>query len=274
MTAATLKLDGGSVDEALGLVERHTMIVGASRGLGEAVARALGAMPGARLSLCARSYNRLTGLTMEIGTERSAAISMDVCDLASIQAGVRSAAAAFGPPQGLVITVGSHKMTPVHDTSEAAVARFESVLRTTLIGPWQVAQQAAAQMASGGSIVFVGNIRAERGMAGRHAHAAAKHGLVALAKGMAAELGPRGVRVNVVVPGHMNTELGVSLLEQRATRSGAPLQTVLERAGRTTALRRMLEPGDVAAVVQFLLSPASAGVTGEAIEVSCGATVG
>lgn len=139
MTASTLKLGGGVVDEALGLIERHTVIVGASRGLGETVARTLGAQPGARISLCARSYNRLMGLSMELGADRTAAISMDVCDPESIVNGIHRANDTFGPPQGLVVTVGSHKMTPLHDTTEAAAARFESVLRTTLIGPWQVA---------------------------------------------------------------------------------------------------------------------------------------
>ncbi len=271
---ATLKLDGPSLDEQLGLVERHTLIVGASRGLGEEVARLLGSMPGARLSLAARSYNKLVGLTVELGHDRCVALTMDVGNEDSIVDGVQRAIDSFGPPQSLVITAGTHKATPVADNSAAARARFESVLRVNLMGPWWVAQQVANVMAPGGSIVFVGNARSSRGMATRHAHAAAKMGLVALARGMAAELGQRGIRVNIVEPGIVDTDLGRALLQERAARTGRPFDEVFDRAARTNALRRVTTAHDVAEVVKFLLSPASAGVTGETIEVSSGMSVG
>ena len=271
---ATMKLDGSSLDEQLGLVERHTMVVGASRGIGEQVALLLGSMPGARLSVAARSYNRLVGLTVELGADRCVALTMDVGNEDSIIEGVQRAIETFGPPQGLVITAGTHKPTPVLETSAAGRARFESVLRVNLMGPWWVAQQVAAQMAPGGSIVFIGNARSSRGITLRHAHAAAKAGLVALARGMAAELGARGIRVNIVEPGIIDTDLGRALLQERAARTNRPFEEVFDRAARNNAMRRVTTAADVAEVVRFLLSPASGGITGETIEVSSGMTIG
>lgn len=274
MVSSTLRIPGDSVAQAVADAmkgtRRHVMIVGASRGIGESLARQLGTEPETMLTLASRSYNRLTGLRMDIGSDRVHATRLDLSDDESIDECVASALDHHGPPDALVITAGSHRMTQLSDTSVKGQDSFLAVMRVNLMGPWFLAQQMATHMPANGSIVFFGNGGARTGMPGRHAHAAAKTGLVALTRGMARELGARNIRVNIVEPGLVDTELGRSLIGQRAGASKLPVEELTRRMVRPQMLRRLVRPDEVAEYVRFLIGPGGTAVTGQIIDVSCG----
>lgn len=270
MVAGTLKISADSIKQAAEGMDRHVMIVGASRGVGEVTARLLGENLSCRLTLAARSYNRLIGLCMDLGNERAKAIRCDLSDEGSIDDCVISAVEHFGAPDALIITAGSHAVTPFSDASVKAQERFEAVLKVNLTGPYFMAQQVAARMGKGGAIIFLGNGRASGGLPGRHAHAAAKAGLVALARGMAKELGSRGIRVNVLEPGRIDTELGRSLVGQRAQAAGIPVEQMAKRLLASQPLRRMVQPEEVAQYLRFLIEPTGSAITGQVIDISCG----
>lgn len=272
MVASTLKLDAGEASKVLSALKQHVVIVGASRGIGEAVAHRLAGNPMTRLTVASRRYNALTGLKMDLGAHRAHAVSLDLRDDTSIDTAVRSAVEMFGPPTGLVITAGSHKPTPLSDLGHKGRDRLQEVVRVNLTGPYIVAQLVADHMTDGGSIVFVGNQQAAKGMPGRHGHAASKHGLVAIARGMARELGPTGIRVNVVLPDVIDNELGATLIAETAQKSGQPVERIKKRFSATSAMRVMTKPDDIAEVIRFLLGPESAAITGQAIDVSSGST--
>jgi len=263
-------MPGESLVQATEGLERHVMIVGASRGIGEALARLLGGEPKTRLTLASRSYNRLTGLRMDIGNERVHATRCDLGNDESIDDCVASTLDHFGAPDALVITSGSHRMTQLSDTSVKGQDRFMAVLRINMLGPYFLAQQLAAHMSPRSSIVFFGNGKARQGMPGRHAHAAAKNGLVAITRGMARELGKDGKRVNIIEPGLTDTDLGRSLVGQRANASGVAVDETTRRMVRPQMLRRMVKPQEVAEYVRFVIGPGGAAITGQVLDVSCG----
>jgi len=112
----------------------------------------------------------------------------------------------------------------------------------------------------GGSVVLVSSVVAARGSPGLAVYAATKGGLEAFGRSLARELGPRGIRVNAVAPGFLETELSATLGE--ADRA---------RIARRTALGRLGTPADVVGAVTFLTSPASAFITGQVLAVDGGA---
>ena len=272
MVASTLKIDAGDASKILAQLNQHVMIVGASRGIGEALAHRLSGATGMKLTLASRRYNALNGLKMALGSSRVHTVQLDLRDNDSIDEAVRSAVELNGPPTGLVITAGSHKPTRLEDFAHKGRERFDEVVRVNMTGAYIVAQLVADHMSNGGSIVFLGNRQAEKGMPGRHAHAASKHGLVALARGMARELGPSGVRVNVVMPDVVDNELGSTLLAETAQRTGQPVERIQKRFKATSALRKLTTPDEIAEVIRFLLGPDSGVITGQAIDVSSGST--
>ena len=88
---------------------------------------------------------------------------------------------------------------------------------------------------------------------------------------MARELGAQGVRVNMVMPDVMKTQLGNTLIAEQANRAGVAVDRVQKRLKNTHSLRRLAKPDEVTDVIDFLLSPDSAVITGQAIDVTCGA---
>jgi NAD(P)-dependent dehydrogenase (short-subunit alcohol dehydrogenase family) len=116
----------------------------------------------------------------------------------------------------------------------------------------------------GGSAILVSSIAALRASAGLGAYGISKAAVAALARQLAAEWGPQGVRVNALAPGLIRTEFSRALWEDPER---------LRRAEERTPLRRLGEPADIAGVALFLAAPASAYLTGQAIVVDGGETV-
>jgi 3-hydroxybutyrate dehydrogenase len=268
----TVRLPQNQLLAALQSRPRHVFVSGASRGIGEAVARFLG-QDGARLTLAARSYNRLLGVAMDLGTERAHAVRLDLADERSVDDAVVAAESRFGPIDVLICNAGVHADTPVDDVSAEARARFRAVIEVNLIGTWQLAQLAAQHMPNGGRVVFIGSVLGRVGAAHAAAYVASKHALLGLVRVMAEELAPRGIRVNAVNPGWVDTQMARESLARIAAKTGQTLaQVTAEMLGRQP-IRRMAKPEEVAAYVQFLVGPGGEAVTGQGIDLSCGAVM-
>lgn len=180
----------------------HTWVVtGASRGIGRAIAeRALGL--GHRVALLARSEQ---ALDLPDGTaERALPLQVDVSDAESVAAGVAAVVAAFGPIDVLVNNAGVHRGGRVDRLS---LDDWDDVLATNLTGPLLVTRAALPHMAEGSSVVNVGAVVGFRGFPGDSPYGAAKAGLAGLTAVLAVELADRGIRVNLVVPGFVETEM-------------------------------------------------------------------
>jgi NAD(P)-dependent dehydrogenase (short-subunit alcohol dehydrogenase family) len=240
------------------LLGRTALVTGASRGIGAAIARHLAAA-GARVALTARRPEALEAVAGEL-PHAPLVLPGDLSDAASAQAVLAAATDGLGALDILVNNAGAFLLAP----SDAIDADGLDALHALNVrAPLLLAGAAAAGMAAagGGAIVNVSSAVGAVGTAPTSAYAATKGALDAATRALAAEWGPRGVRVNSVSPGITRTDLNVAI-------HGDP-----ERLGffeQQVPLRRIGEPADIAATVVFLASDAAAYVTGQALVVDGG----
>ncbi len=237
------------------------LVTGAARRVGAEIARLLHA-GGARVILhCRSSVTQADCLADALNAQRPDSAAVATADLSSPAATAllaREALARFGRVDGLVNNASSFFATPVGSMDEGA---WQDLLGSNLKGPLFLSQALApALRESGGAIVNITDIHAERPLAGYGLYCAAKAGLLAATRSLAIELAPR-VRVNAVAPG------AIVWPEDDTDFPAEARAAVIEH----TLLKRMGQPGDIARTVQFLLFDAPY-ITGQVINVDGGRT--
>ena len=195
---------------------------------------------------------------MEALGRRASVHAADVADEAQAGAMVEAAEEALGPLDAVVLNAG---ITRDGLAVRMSAEDWSAVIDTNLSGAFYTARPALRGMLRrrAGSIVAVSSIVGLTGNAGQANYAAAKAGMIGLARALAREAGPRGVRVNAVAPGYVSTDMTAGLSDDQ--RAALLAQTPLGRLG---------EPEDVAAAVAFLCSPAAAFITGAVLSVDGG----
>lgn len=234
-------------------------MTGASRGIGEAVARRLAA-EGALVIAAARSVDALEELVAGIGESggRAVALRLDLSDAASIESAAKSSIETHGRVDVLVNNAGVTEDNLVLRMSREA---WDRVLATNLTGVFLLTQAVIRSMIRKrfGRIVNVTSIVGLMGNAGQANYAASKAGLVGLTKSIARELASRNVTCNAVAPGLIRTAMTEGITDQ--AREALSSQIPLGRLGT---------PEDVASAVAFLASEEAAYVTGHVLNVSGG----
>lgn len=238
---------------------RVAMITGASRGIGRACAFALAAA-GARVVLAARDREKLEQAAAEIRATGATAhvVEIDLSSHESIKTAFATAAAEAGPIEILVNNAGITK-----DGLAVRMKRedWDVVLQTNLTGSFLCTQQVLQPMmrARWGRIINISSVVGESGNAGQVNYSASKAGLIGVTKSLAQELGSRGVTVNAVAPGFVETDM-----------TGVLTEEVKEKLLSNIPLRRMGQSADVAAAVRFLASDEAGYITGHVLDVNGG----
>ena len=242
---------------------RIALVTGASQGIGRACALEL-ARAGATVALAARNEARLSETAAEIvasgGT--AAVFALDVASEDSIKAGAKAVLEKFGKVEILVNNAGI--------TRDGLVLRmkrpdWDDVLSTNLTGAFLLTQALLSQMLRNrwGRIVNITSVVGETGQAGQVNYAASKAGLIGMTRSLAREVGSRGITVNAVAPGYIET----------------PMTAVLDAKQRDAMLAQIPlgRPGtdaEVAQCVAFLASDAAAYITGHVLDVNGGMFMG
>ena len=160
------------------------------------------------------------------------------------------------------------------DLVETPIEEIRRILEVNLLGTILVARAVAgAWLAAGriGSIVNIGSLFGQQGVAGGVAYGASKGGVATATQALAAELGPHGIRVNMISPGNMATEMHWDDLRARAASSGTSFESLVDEVRRTIPLGRHGTGDDIAGAVAWLASEDAAYVTGQTIGVNGGA---
>ena len=237
------------------LAGRRLLVVGGAAGIGRATVLQAAA-EGAQVAVIDR--NDWAGAAAPGPVLRA-----DVCDTAALDAAVASAAAALGGLDGLVYCAGIDLMASLAETDDAA---WQRVLDVDLTGAMRSCRAALRHFpASGGTMVLVASAAGLSPLPARSAYCAAKAGLVMFAKSLALELAGRGIRVNAVCPGAVDTALFRTSWED-VPDPAATLAAIRERY----ALRRVAAPDEIAAAILFLTTAAASYVTGAALAVDGG----
>src|SRR3954451_7107685 len=230
------------------LTGRSALVTGASGGIGAAIARALHAQ-GAKVALSGTRREALEALAAELG-DRAAVCPPDLRDPAAADALIAAAEAATGP---LHILVNNAGMTRDGLAMRMKDEDWQTVLDVALAAPFRLARAALRGMLRrrAGRIIGIGSVVGATGNPGQANYAAAKAGLVGMSKALAQEVGSRGITVNVIAPGFVETAMTDALpAEQKTKLTGA------------IPLGRMGQPADIAAAVLYLASDEANWVTG------------
>jgi NAD(P)-dependent dehydrogenase (short-subunit alcohol dehydrogenase family) len=249
----------------------HAVIVGAGGAIGRATCRVF-AEAGASLwalDLDERAASEaVAGLP---GGHQSRAVNVSdavaIAELAVEICRERSVDSVVYAP-GLVFTA---------DVATTEWASYRQLMAVNLDGAFYCAQAFVRPMLAAkraGSFVFISSMAGKRGEAGASAYCASKFGLIGMVESFAAETAASGIRVNAVCPGNVDSPMLRKVVVDIATREGREAETVWHEMAEVAAAKRLVSPGEVAAVCLWLCSSAASAVTGEAINVDAGALSG
>jgi 3-oxoacyl-[acyl-carrier protein] reductase len=241
----------------LGLAGRAYLVTGASRGLGLAAATALRA-EGAEVLLASRDDAAVQRAAAGL---QATALAADLADPDAAAALVREAMLTYGRLDGAVISVGGPPAGPALGLTDV---QWTSAFESVFLGAVRVCREVVAALPpKGGSIVLVLSTSVKSPLDGLAASNGLRPGLAMLAKTMADELGPQGVRVNALLPGRVETD--------RVRQLDGDDPQVRAAAEQRIPLRRYGTPEEFGRVAAFLLSPAASYVSGAMVPVDGGA---
>ncbi|MCX2561266.1 SDR family oxidoreductase [Acetobacter farinalis] len=240
------------------MTNRAALVTGGSRGIGASIAEAL-AKDGFDVALTyARNAEaaEATAATVRAHGRKALTIQADGTTIEGNQAGIAATVKEFGRIDTLVCNAGLYPYGPI---DEMSVAQIEEVLNLNLRAVMVETMEAAKHMKDGGRLIFIGSAFGARApFPGISLYAATKAALRGFAKGVARDLGPKGITANVVEPGPIDTDLNP------ATGDSAKLISSFVATGAYGTVQ------DIASMVSFLASPQAGYITGAALPVDGG----
>jgi NAD(P)-dependent dehydrogenase (short-subunit alcohol dehydrogenase family) len=252
---------------------RRAVVTGGGRGIGRAVALRL-AGSGAAVAVSARTRADVEAVAAELGAlgAKSVALVADVARPDDVEAMFRAARAALGGVDILVSAAGVAPSALVVRTSDEV---WRSAIGTNLSGVFFCLREALPEMveAGWGRVVTVASIAGKTGYPYIAAYAASKHGVLGLTKCAALEVADKGVTVNAVCPGYVDTPMTDGSVARIVEKTGRPASEVRRRLEEMSPQKRLMGADEVAALVCYLCGEEGRGITGQALSLDGGTVV-
>lgn len=253
------------------LKDKVAVVTGGGQGIGRVIALAL-AGAGADIVLASRSREALeaAGAEIEALGRKTLVVPTDVRHEESVHSLAEQALAHFGHVDILVNNAGITGPTAM--LWEVTPAEWEETFAVNVTGPYLCCRAFLPSMIEqrAGSIIFISSMTGKRPLVGRSTYAAGKLALVGLARTLAWETGPYGIRINVISPGAVEGERVERVIREQARVEGISLEESRHHFTGNSPLGRMVPPQNIADAVLFLASDKAASITGEDLNVSAG----
>ena len=257
------------------LKDRLAFITGGGRGIGSAIAFSF-AREGANVAVAARTQDQVEGVARAIEYEHRVEALPLVCDVAnqqSVQEAFEKVASKFGRGADVLVNNAGIAISAAFLKTDDEL--WQRHLATNLSGTFYCSRAALPAMleAGWGRIINIASIAGKTGAPYIAAYSASKHGVLGLTRSLAHELATKGITVNAICPGYVDTEMTSRGVENITARTGKSAEESLELLKAMSPQRRLVTSEEVAAVAVLLGSDEGRGITGQAINVDGGAVM-
>ncbi|MGE4248889.1 MAG: SDR family NAD(P)-dependent oxidoreductase [Parvibaculaceae bacterium] len=268
-----MDLQSTKSDEPYRLDFRNRVIVltGGSRGIGFGIAQAF-CQANAALHIIAIDPE-LPGVVQKLSGDRQGGVTGHYCDITDGKE-VDRCLAEIGHIDVFIANAGLERMTPIDDASVETEAAFRRIIDVNVIGTYLCIRAALRNMRAGGSIILTSSVWGKSAVGAFGAYVASKHANIGFMRGLARELGPKGIRVNCVCPGWVRTDSAMQSLSRMSARSNRAEAAILDDVIAAQCLPGLQDPADVADLYLFLASSLSRNITGQAINIDRGEFLG
>jgi len=255
------------------LAHKVAIVTGGGTGIGKAVAASL-ARNGARVAIASRNPGHIEAAKADFEKLGLPVLGlpMDLRKKNEIQRTVAEVAAKWGAIHILVNNAGISALSRIDDPDDS---RWYDMVDTNLSGIYLITKEVLKHIKdhSGGRIINISSVLGKFGVAGYAAYCATKHGMIGFTRALALEVVDRGITVNTVCPGWVDTEMARHGINESALNLGITPEQFKEQAVAGVPIRRFLAPDEVAELVCYLASDLAKGITGQAINICGGQTM-
>jgi len=249
------------------------LVTGGATGIGKAIARRL-AKDGARVAIASRSVGRVTSVAEELQTAGFSALGLqiDVRKKEEVEAGIAAIVSQWGAVHILVNNAGISGLSLIADRDDG---KWFDIVNTNLNGLYLVTKAALGHMpdGAGGRVINISSVLGKFGVPGYSAYCTTKHGMIGFTRALALEVVNRGITVNTICPGWVDTEMATLGINESAALQGITPEEFKAQAIAAVPIKRFLQAEEVAELVAYIASDAAAGITGQAINICGGQTM-
>jgi len=249
------------------------LITGGGTGIGKAIALKL-AQNGAKVAIASRSAAKVERAADELKNLSLPVLplAMDVRSRADVERGFELIKSTWGPTNILVNNAGISGLSMMTDGDDG---KWYDILDTNLNGLYLVTKIALKKMPdhAGGRIINISSVLGKFGVPGYTAYCTTKHGMIGFTRALALEVVGRGITVNAICPGWVDTEMATTGIRETAAQLGITPEEFRAQATAAVPIKRFLDAGEVAEFVCYIASDAARGITGQAINICGGQTM-
>ena len=248
-------------------------VTGGGSGIGKAIALKL-AQNGAKVAIASRTSTKVERAAEEFKKLSLPVlpIAMDVRNKADVERGVDAIGSTWGPVHILVNNAGISGLSMISDPDES---KWYDIVDTNLNGMYLVTKAVLKTMPdhAGGRVINISSVLGKFGVPGYTAYCTTKHGMIGFTRALALEVVGRGITVNTICPGWVDTEMATLGINETAAHLGITPEAFRTQAAAAVPIKRFLDADEIAEFVCYIASEAARGITGQAMNVCGGQTM-